>query len=155
MEPNLLVRVLASIGLYGPCVFLKGYNVIFLSVFGAVVIIALLWDQSQLICCLSAEEFDKETGQVLCGMDKLPPDLRQYVKDDNELFENEMKEWDILQALKAQQEKPPTVATAATSASAACSIITSPASPQSMSVKSSPPEGHGQGNHFQLYHMLT
>lgn len=45
MEPNLRVRVLASIGLYGPCVFLKGYSVIFLSVFGAVVIIAPLLDQ--------------------------------------------------------------------------------------------------------------
>lgn len=88
-------------------------------------------------------------------MDKLPPDLRQYVKDDNQLFENEMKEWDILQALKAQQEKTLAVAAAATSASATCSIITSPASPQSMSIMSSPPECHGQGNHFLLYHMLT
>uniref|UniRef100_H3CKN5 ubiquitinyl hydrolase 1 n=1 Tax=Tetraodon nigroviridis TaxID=99883 RepID=H3CKN5_TETNG len=72
---------------------------------------------------LIEEEFDKETGQVLCGMDKLPPDLRQYVKDDNQLFENEIKEWDILQALKAQPEKPLAEAPAATSASASRSLI--------------------------------
>lgn len=88
-------------------------------------------------------------------MDKLPPDLRQYVKDDNQLFENEMKEWDILQALKAQPEKPLVEATAATSASATCSIITSPASPQPMSVKPSPPEHQGQGNELPLHHIFT
>lgn len=51
-----------------------------------------------------AEEFDKETGQILSGMDKLPPDLKQYVKEDNELFDKEIEEWDTLQARKAQQE---------------------------------------------------
>lgn len=101
--------------------------------------------QSQLIICLFAEEFDKETGQVLCGMDKLPPDLRQYVKDDNDLFEKEMKEWDVLQALKAHQETPLAEATAATPASATCSTITSPGSPQPWSIKSSPPQSQGQG----------
>uniref|UniRef100_A0A8C9YQI1 ubiquitinyl hydrolase 1 n=1 Tax=Sander lucioperca TaxID=283035 RepID=A0A8C9YQI1_SANLU len=57
---------------------------------------------------LIEEEFDKETGQVLSGMDKLPPDLKQYVKEDNELFGKEIEEWDALQARKAQQEKLPT-----------------------------------------------
>uniref|UniRef100_A0A8C9YMR7 Ubiquitin carboxyl-terminal hydrolase 25 n=1 Tax=Sander lucioperca TaxID=283035 RepID=A0A8C9YMR7_SANLU len=56
---------------------------------------------------LIEEEFDKETGQVLSGMDKLPPDLKQYVKEDNELFGKEIEEWDALQARKAQQEKLP------------------------------------------------
>lgn len=106
----------------------------------------MMWDPSQLLCCLFAEEFDKETGQVLCGMDKLPPDLRQYVKDDNQLFENEIKEWDILQALKAQPEKPLAEAPAATSASASRSLITSPASPQPVGVQSGPPESLGEGN---------
>lgn len=78
---------------------------------------------------------------MLCGMDKLPPDLRQYVKDDNELFEKEMKEWDVLQALKAQPENPLAEATAATSASAACSTVTSPASAQPASIH---PESQGQ-----------
>uniref|UniRef100_A0A7N8Y9F0 Ubiquitin carboxyl-terminal hydrolase 25 n=1 Tax=Mastacembelus armatus TaxID=205130 RepID=A0A7N8Y9F0_9TELE len=54
---------------------------------------------------LIEEEFDKETGQILSGMDKLPADLKQYVKEDNELFDKEIEEWDIMQARKAQQEK--------------------------------------------------
>uniref|UniRef100_A0A667XI54 Ubiquitin carboxyl-terminal hydrolase 25 n=1 Tax=Myripristis murdjan TaxID=586833 RepID=A0A667XI54_9TELE len=54
---------------------------------------------------LIEEEFDKETGQMLSGLDKLPPDLKQYVKEDNELFDKEIEEWDALQARKAQQEK--------------------------------------------------
>ncbi|XP_030060077.1 ubiquitin carboxyl-terminal hydrolase 25 isoform X2 [Microcaecilia unicolor] len=60
---------------------------------------------------LIQEEFDKETGQVLNGMDDLPPDLKNYVKEDNRRFEKELEEWDADQARKAQQEKmmiPPT-----------------------------------------------
>lgn len=77
-------------------------------------------------------------------MDKLPPDLKQYVKDDNELFDNEIEEWDYQQAPKAQQEKPLALATAATSASATRSIFTSP--PQPTSIQAGPPESQGQGN---------
>uniref|UniRef100_A0A671KUZ3 Ubiquitin carboxyl-terminal hydrolase 25 n=1 Tax=Sinocyclocheilus anshuiensis TaxID=1608454 RepID=A0A671KUZ3_9TELE len=64
---------------------------------------------------LIEEEFDKETGQMLSGLDKLPPDLKEYVEADNELFEREMEEWDALQARKLQQEK---LALAATSVAA-------------------------------------
>uniref|UniRef100_A0A3P9P239 Ubiquitin carboxyl-terminal hydrolase 25 n=1 Tax=Poecilia reticulata TaxID=8081 RepID=A0A3P9P239_POERE len=64
---------------------------------------------------LIEEEFDKETGQILSGMDKLPPDLKQYVKEDNEQFDKEIEEWDAMQARKAQQEK---LALAAAAASA-------------------------------------
>uniref|UniRef100_A0A8C5A8W8 Ubiquitin carboxyl-terminal hydrolase n=1 Tax=Gadus morhua TaxID=8049 RepID=A0A8C5A8W8_GADMO len=56
---------------------------------------------------LIEEEFDKETGQVLSGLDKLPADLRRFVQEDNKLFDKEMEEWDALQARKAQQEKLP------------------------------------------------
>ncbi|XP_030648284.1 ubiquitin carboxyl-terminal hydrolase 25 isoform X2 [Chanos chanos] len=56
---------------------------------------------------LIEEEFDKETGQMLSGLDKLPPDLKEYVKEDNQLFERELEEW------KAQQEKLSLAATAA------------------------------------------
>ncbi|XP_041863990.1 LOW QUALITY PROTEIN: ubiquitin carboxyl-terminal hydrolase 25 [Melanotaenia boesemani] len=87
---------------------------------------------------LIEEEFDKETGQILSGLDKLPPDLKQYVKEDNELFDKEIEEWDILQARKAQQEKL-ALATAA-SATAASSTSTSCSSPQPMSIESSPPD---------------
>uniref|UniRef100_A0A3Q3RME7 Ubiquitin carboxyl-terminal hydrolase 25 n=1 Tax=Mastacembelus armatus TaxID=205130 RepID=A0A3Q3RME7_9TELE len=70
---------------------------------------------------LIEEEFDKETGQILSGMDKLPADLKQYVKEDNELFDKEIEEWDIMQARKAQQEK--------------LALATAP-----MSIESSPPD---------------
>lgn len=97
---------------------------------------------------LFAEEFDKETGQILSGMDKLPPDLKHYVKEDNELFDKEMEEWDALQARKSQQEKlalAAAAAAAAASASAASSNSTSSSSPQPMSIESSPPDNTGQG----------
>uniref|UniRef100_A0A3B3CAI6 Ubiquitin carboxyl-terminal hydrolase 25 n=1 Tax=Oryzias melastigma TaxID=30732 RepID=A0A3B3CAI6_ORYME len=68
---------------------------------------------------LTEEEFDKETGQILSGMDKLPPDLKQLVKEDNELFDKEIEEWDALQAHKAQQEKLALAAAAAAAAAAA------------------------------------
>ncbi|XP_058483075.1 ubiquitin carboxyl-terminal hydrolase 25 isoform X1 [Solea solea] len=94
---------------------------------------------------LIEEEFDKETGQVLSGMDKLPPDLKQYVKEDNELFDKEVVEWDTLQARKAQQEKLALVAAAATAAaaaaaSAASSTSTTSSSPQPMSTESTTPD---------------
>ncbi|XP_068600810.1 ubiquitin carboxyl-terminal hydrolase 25 isoform X3 [Brachionichthys hirsutus] len=87
---------------------------------------------------LIEEEFGKEMGQILSGLDKLPPDLKQYVKEDNELFDKEILEWDTLQARKAQQEKLALVAAAAAAAAAAAS--TSSSSPQPMSIESSPPD---------------
>lgn len=95
-----------------------------------------------------AEEFDKETGQILSGMDKLPEDLKQYVKEDNELFDKEIEEWDALQARKAQQEKL-ALATAAAAAAAASSTSTSSSSPQPMSIESSTPDNTGQGHGTQ------
>ncbi|TSM28222.1 Ubiquitin carboxyl-terminal hydrolase 25 [Bagarius yarrelli] len=79
---------------------------------------------------LVQEEFDKETGQVLSGLDKLPPDLKEYVKEDNQNFEREVEEWD---ARKAQQEKLALAAVAAAAAAAA-------ASPRPMSTETSPAE---------------
>ncbi|NXO09454.1 UBP25 hydrolase, partial [Oriolus oriolus] len=54
---------------------------------------------------LIQEEFNKETGQILVGMDTLPSDLRDYVKEDNKRFEKELEEWDAELAQKAHQEK--------------------------------------------------
>ncbi|XP_038247687.1 ubiquitin carboxyl-terminal hydrolase 25 isoform X9 [Dermochelys coriacea] len=54
---------------------------------------------------LIQEEFNKETGQMLLGMDTLPPDLKDYVKEDNKCFEKELEEWDAELAQKVQQEK--------------------------------------------------
>ncbi|XP_053501184.1 ubiquitin carboxyl-terminal hydrolase 25 isoform X2 [Ictalurus furcatus] len=79
---------------------------------------------------LVQEEFDKETGQVLSGLDKLPLDLKLYVKEDNQHFERELEEWDVMQARKAQQEK---LAMAAAAAAAA-------ASPRPTSTETSPAE---------------
>ncbi|XP_073730562.1 ubiquitin carboxyl-terminal hydrolase 25 isoform X1 [Misgurnus anguillicaudatus] len=62
---------------------------------------------------LISEDFDKETGQMLNGLDKLPPDLKEYVEADNKLFEKEMEDWDALQARKLQQEKLALAAAAA------------------------------------------
>uniref|UniRef100_A0A452HED7 Ubiquitin carboxyl-terminal hydrolase n=1 Tax=Gopherus agassizii TaxID=38772 RepID=A0A452HED7_9SAUR len=51
------------------------------------------------------QEFNKETGQMLLGVDTLPPDLKVYVKEDNKRFEKELEEWDAELAQKVQQEK--------------------------------------------------
>ncbi|MBN3293874.1 UBP25 hydrolase, partial [Polypterus senegalus] len=59
---------------------------------------------------LIEEEYDKETGQMLTGLDKLPSDLKDYVKEDNQQFEKEIAEWDFQQARKAQQKQLATVA---------------------------------------------
>ncbi|XP_020341044.1 ubiquitin carboxyl-terminal hydrolase 25 isoform X8 [Oncorhynchus kisutch] len=81
---------------------------------------------------LIEEEFDKETGQMLSGLDKLPSDLKAYVKEDNGLFDKEIEEWDTLQARKAQ------LALAAATAAAETST-----SPQPMSTEPSPPDSWG------------
>lgn len=60
---------------------------------------------------------------MLSGLDKLPPDLKEYVEADNKLFEREMEEWDALQARKLQQEK---LALAAASSAAAQPMSTEP-----------------------------
>ncbi|XP_059824958.1 ubiquitin carboxyl-terminal hydrolase 25 isoform X1 [Hypanus sabinus] len=54
---------------------------------------------------LIEEEFDKETGQALTGMNTLPSDLKEYVREDNRKFEKELQEWDAQQEKKAQLEK--------------------------------------------------
>lgn len=54
---------------------------------------------------LIEEEFDKETGQALTGMNTLPSDLKEYVRDDNRRFEKELQEWDAQLEKKAQLEK--------------------------------------------------
>lgn len=63
---------------------------------------------------------------MLSGLDKLPPDLKEYVEADNKVFEKEMEEWDILQARKLQQEK---LALAAAASVAAQPMSTEPCPP--------------------------
>ncbi|XP_034033705.1 ubiquitin carboxyl-terminal hydrolase 28 isoform X3 [Thalassophryne amazonica] len=43
---------------------------------------------------LITEDTDDETGQVLHGMDSLPPILRRYVHEDNCWFQQELSEWE-------------------------------------------------------------
>lgn len=40
------------------------------------------------------DDTDDETGQVLHGMDSLPPVLRRYVHEDNRWFQQELSEWE-------------------------------------------------------------
>ncbi|XP_036099303.1 ubiquitin carboxyl-terminal hydrolase 25 [Molossus molossus] len=54
---------------------------------------------------LIQEEFHKETGQALAGMETLPPDLRAFVEEDNRRFQDELEEWDA-QAQAAPQGAP-------------------------------------------------
>ncbi|XP_021064917.1 ubiquitin carboxyl-terminal hydrolase 25 isoform X2 [Mus pahari] len=54
---------------------------------------------------LIQEEFNKETGQALVGMETLPPDLRDFVEEDNQRFEKELEEWDTQLAQRALQGK--------------------------------------------------
>lgn len=51
------------------------------------------------------EEFNKETGQALIGIETLPPDLRDFVEEDNKRFEKELEEWDAQLAQRTLQEK--------------------------------------------------
>lgn len=53
---------------------------------------------------LIAEDTDNETGQVLKGMDFLPPILRRYVREDNRWFQQELREWEE-QFCQAQHEE--------------------------------------------------
>nr|XP_046266749.1 ubiquitin carboxyl-terminal hydrolase 28 isoform X2 [Scatophagus argus] len=43
---------------------------------------------------LITDDTDDETGQVLQGMDSLPPVLRRYVHEDNRWFQQELSEWE-------------------------------------------------------------
>ncbi|XP_029957407.1 ubiquitin carboxyl-terminal hydrolase 28 isoform X2 [Salarias fasciatus] len=43
---------------------------------------------------LITEDTDNETGQVLRGMDSLPPVLRRFVHEDNRWFQQELSEWE-------------------------------------------------------------
>ncbi|KAM3601776.1 uncharacterized protein V6R79_018744 [Siganus canaliculatus] len=43
---------------------------------------------------LITDDTDDETGQVLHGMDSLPPVLRRYVQEDNRWFQQELSEWE-------------------------------------------------------------
>ncbi|XP_030638857.1 ubiquitin carboxyl-terminal hydrolase 28 [Chanos chanos] len=60
---------------------------------------------------LIAEDTDNETGQLLRGMDSLPPVLRRYVREDNHWFQQELREWEEHLCQTAQEEsKPPAAA---------------------------------------------
>ncbi|XP_061596355.1 ubiquitin carboxyl-terminal hydrolase 28 isoform X2 [Cololabis saira] len=58
---------------------------------------------------LITEHTDDETGQVLRGMDALPPVLRRFVQEDNRWFQQELSEWEeqFCQTATPQEESPP------------------------------------------------
>ena len=47
-----------------------------------------------LLTLVRPDDTDVETGQVLHGMDSLPPVLRRYVHEDNRWFQQELSEWE-------------------------------------------------------------
>lgn len=51
------------------------------------------------------EDTDNETGQVLQGMDSLPPVLKRYVREDNRWFQQQLREWEE-QFHHASHEQP-------------------------------------------------
>uniref|UniRef100_A0A8C7VVC1 ubiquitinyl hydrolase 1 n=1 Tax=Oncorhynchus mykiss TaxID=8022 RepID=A0A8C7VVC1_ONCMY len=63
---------------------------------------------------LITEDTDDETGQVMQAMDSLPPILRQYVREDNRWFQQELKEWED-QFCQQPQEDPVSPTAAVTS----------------------------------------
>uniref|UniRef100_A0A8C7LAV5 Ubiquitin carboxyl-terminal hydrolase n=1 Tax=Oncorhynchus kisutch TaxID=8019 RepID=A0A8C7LAV5_ONCKI len=64
---------------------------------------------------LIAEDTDDETGQVMQGMDSLPPILGRYVRQDNHWFQQELREWEE-QLYQPPQQEPaaPTAASTTT-----------------------------------------
>ncbi|XP_041864184.1 ubiquitin carboxyl-terminal hydrolase 28 isoform X2 [Melanotaenia boesemani] len=57
---------------------------------------------------LITEDTDDETGQVLHGMDSLPPILRRYVQEDNRWFQQELNEWEEQFCQTATPQEEPT-----------------------------------------------
>ncbi|XP_078389137.1 ubiquitin carboxyl-terminal hydrolase 28 isoform X2 [Cetorhinus maximus] len=54
---------------------------------------------------LIGEETDVETGQILKAIHALPPELRQYVREDNQHFMQELDEWNEEQVRKIPQKE--------------------------------------------------
>ncbi|KAK6322521.1 hypothetical protein J4Q44_G00073130 [Coregonus suidteri] len=72
-------------------------------------------DQRQhILSHLIAEDTDDEMGQVMQGMDSLPPILRRYVSEDNRWFQQELRECEE-QFYQPPQQKPATPTAASTS----------------------------------------
>eukprot|EP00063_Salmo_salar_P017989 XP_013992824.1 PREDICTED: ubiquitin carboxyl-terminal hydrolase 28 isoform X4 [Salmo salar] len=63
---------------------------------------------------LIAEDTDDETGQVMQGMDSLPPILGHYVREDNRWFQQELREWEE-QFYQPPQQEPAAPTAASTS----------------------------------------
>uniref|UniRef100_A0A4W5QKH6 Ubiquitin specific peptidase 28 n=1 Tax=Hucho hucho TaxID=62062 RepID=A0A4W5QKH6_9TELE len=63
---------------------------------------------------LIAEDTDDETGQVMQGMDSLPPILGRYVREDNRWFQQELREWEE-QFYQPPQQEPAAPTAASTS----------------------------------------
>uniref|UniRef100_A0A674A376 Ubiquitin carboxyl-terminal hydrolase n=1 Tax=Salmo trutta TaxID=8032 RepID=A0A674A376_SALTR len=63
---------------------------------------------------LIAEDTDDETGQVMQGMDSLPPILGHYVREDNRWFQQELREWEE-QCYQPPQQEPAAPTAASTS----------------------------------------
>lgn len=54
---------------------------------------------------LMAEDTDNETGHVLQGMESLPPILKRFVREDNQWFQQQLREWEE-QFHQASRDEP-------------------------------------------------
>uniref|UniRef100_A0A8C8F5W0 Ubiquitin carboxyl-terminal hydrolase n=1 Tax=Oncorhynchus tshawytscha TaxID=74940 RepID=A0A8C8F5W0_ONCTS len=72
---------------------------------------------------LIAEDTDDETGQVMQGMDSLPPILGRYVRQDNHWFQQELREWEE-QLYQPPQQEPAAPTAASTSTRAQTAAVT-------------------------------
>ncbi|XP_016897136.1 ubiquitin carboxyl-terminal hydrolase 28 isoform X4 [Cynoglossus semilaevis] len=88
---------------------------------------------------LITENTDDETGQVLHGMDSLPPVLKRYVNEDNRWFQQELSEWEEQFCQTATPQEEASSSAAATPATPA-TVSVEPPNPGPESVQQTPVE---------------
>uniref|UniRef100_A0A669BPM6 Ubiquitin carboxyl-terminal hydrolase n=1 Tax=Oreochromis niloticus TaxID=8128 RepID=A0A669BPM6_ORENI len=97
---------------------------------------------------LITEDTDDETGQVLHGMDSLPPILRRYVHEDNRWFQQELSEWEEQFCQTATPQEESTASAEPTSPSLD-NIQQSPVEPAPQSGPSTEEVDEGQSSEEQ------
>uniref|UniRef100_A0A4W5QAL4 Ubiquitin carboxyl-terminal hydrolase n=1 Tax=Hucho hucho TaxID=62062 RepID=A0A4W5QAL4_9TELE len=104
---------------------------------------------------LIAEDTDDETGQVMQGMDSLPPILGRYVREDNRWFQQELREWEE-QFYQPPQQEPAAPTAASTSTRVPSKKKDEPAEPLSQPGPAQEPTGEqGQEPEAESAMMLT
>nr|XP_043898471.1 ubiquitin carboxyl-terminal hydrolase 28 isoform X3 [Solea senegalensis] len=84
---------------------------------------------------------DDETGQVLHGMDSLPPVLKRFVHEDNRWFQQELSEWEEQFCQTATPQEESAAAAAAAASASAESPDPGPDSAEQQPVEPAPQSG--------------